>query len=70
MARCCYLNTGLALVLAFVGGKMVLTDVYRVSIGLSQAIVAALLVISMVASVVFPVGGRGNRSKKDLPQAV
>jgi tellurite resistance protein TerC len=70
MVRFHYLNTGLALVLTFVGGKMVLTDIYRVPIGLSLAIVAALLVISIVASVISPRGGRGNRSKKDLPQAV
>jgi tellurite resistance protein TerC len=70
MARFHYLNTGLALVLTFVGGKMILTDVYRVPIGLSLAIVAALLAISIIASVFSTSGKRGNRGKKDVAQVV
>jgi tellurite resistance protein TerC len=54
MGRFRYLNTGLALVLAFVGAKMMLTDLYKVPIGASLAVVAALLLGALVASVVHP----------------
>ena len=50
MGRFRYLNAGLALVLVFVGGKMILADVYEIPIGVSLAIVAALLAGSIVIS--------------------
>jgi tellurite resistance protein TerC len=43
LARLRYLNAGLAGVLLFVGGKMLLADVVHVPIGVSLAVVAALL---------------------------
>ncbi len=49
-----YLNVGLALVLAFVGAKMMLTDLYKASISLSLGVVAALLIGSIVASLLRP----------------
>ena len=49
-----YLNVGLALVLAFVGVKMMLTDLYKVPIGSSLAVVAALIIGSVVASLLRP----------------
>ncbi len=54
MGRFHYLNVGLALVLAFVGAKMMLTDLYKVPIGVSLAIVATLLVGSVIASLLRP----------------
>ena len=54
MGRFRYLNTGLALVLAFVGVKMLLTDLYKVPIGASLAIVAVLLLGALLASVLHP----------------
>jgi tellurite resistance protein TerC len=54
MGRFHYLRVGLALVLAFVGAKMMLTDLYKVPIVASLAVVAALLAGSVVASLVRP----------------
>lgn len=45
-----YLKFGLALVLMFVGGKMLLASVYEIPIWLSLAVIAALLGGSVVAS--------------------
>ena len=43
MHRFRHLETGLALVLAFIGTKMLLTDVSRIPIGVSLVVVVALL---------------------------
>lgn len=45
-----YLKLGLAVVLVFVGVKMVLTDIYKIPVGLSLAVIAAILGISIAAS--------------------
>lgn len=50
MGRFHYLQTGLGLVLTFVGVKMVLEDHYPVSIQVSLSVILALLVGSIVAS--------------------
>jgi tellurite resistance protein TerC len=49
-----HLHYGLALIVAFVGVKMLLTDVYKIPISWSLAIVAALLALSIVASLLWP----------------
>jgi tellurite resistance protein TerC len=49
------LKYGLAIILAFIGFKMVIAPFYHISSSLSLAIVGGILVISMVSSVVFPV---------------
>jgi tellurite resistance protein TerC len=49
-----YLKVGLALVLAFVGTKMLIVDVYKIPITVSLAIVAALIGGSVVASLLWP----------------
>lgn len=49
-----YLKYGLAIVLSFVGVKMVLTDIYKIPIGISLAIIAGVLTISVVASLIWP----------------
>ena len=41
--RFCYLGMGLGIVLAFIGLKMLLSGIYAIPIGLSLAIVAAIL---------------------------
>jgi tellurite resistance protein TerC len=48
------LKMGLALVLMFVGVKMVIVDYYKVPIGLSLGVIAAVLAGSVIASVVWP----------------
>jgi tellurite resistance protein TerC len=54
MGRFRYLNVGLALVLAFVGAKMLLTDLYKVPTGASLAIIATLLAGCIAASLLRP----------------
>jgi tellurite resistance protein TerC len=46
-----YLKLSLAAVLTFVGVKMVLTDLYKVPVGLSLAVIATLLAAGIAASV-------------------
>ena len=50
MDRFHYLKVGLALVLAFVGTKMLLTDIYKIPIAISLAVIATALGASIVAS--------------------
>lgn len=45
-----YLKLGLSAVLTFIGGKMVIMDVYHIPVGLSLGIVASILTISILAS--------------------
>jgi tellurite resistance protein TerC len=49
-----YLKLGLALVLCFVGVKMLITDLYKIPIAVSLAVVASLLAGSVVASLLRP----------------
>ncbi|OGR08665.1 MAG: hypothetical protein A2341_00970 [Deltaproteobacteria bacterium RIFOXYB12_FULL_58_9] len=49
-----FLKVGLGLVLAFVGAKMLLVDVVKVPIGYSLGVVGGLLLISVLASILFP----------------
>ena len=45
-----YLKVGLSLVLAFVGAKMMLVDVYKIPIGASLGVIGAVLALSVIAS--------------------
>ncbi|MFN0241992.1 MAG: TerC family protein [Planctomycetota bacterium] len=47
-----YLKVGLALVLVFVGGKMLIADAYKVPVGLSLGVIGGLLGVSVLASLV------------------
>jgi TerC family integral membrane protein len=49
-----YLRYGLALVLGFVGGKMLLNGWYHVSIGVSLGVVAGILGVSILVSFLLP----------------
>lgn len=49
-----YLKLGLSVVLVFVGAKMLLIDVYKVPIGASLGVIAAILTTAVVASLLFP----------------
>ncbi len=52
--RFAYLGTGLGVVLMFVGAKMMLTDVYKIPIAVSLGVVAAIIVVSVAASLLWP----------------
>jgi tellurite resistance protein TerC len=54
IARFRYLGAGLAAVLCFIGGKMVVEPWYRVSTGVSLGVVAGLLGLALVASLKSP----------------
>jgi tellurite resistance protein TerC len=54
MHRFHYLKLGLSVVLAFVGTKMLLADVYKVPVTASLVVIAAVLAISVAASLLFP----------------
>ena len=49
-----FLQLGLSVVLIFVGVKMLLADWYKVPIGLSLGVIAAVLTLSVVVSLLFP----------------
>lgn len=46
-----YLKAGLAVILVFVGFKMMLMDVYKINTGVSLGIVALVIAVSIIASV-------------------
>ncbi len=50
MHRFVYLKLGLALVLVWVGTKMLLLDLYKIPTGVSLAVVAAILTVAVTAS--------------------
>jgi tellurite resistance protein TerC len=52
--RFVYLGMGLGIVLAFIGIKMLLSGIYAIPIGVSLAIVAAILIGSIIISLLFP----------------
>jgi TerC family integral membrane protein len=45
-----YLKVGLSFVLCFVGAKMMLVDIYKIPIGASLAVIAGVLLLSVLAS--------------------
>jgi tellurite resistance protein TerC len=55
-----YLPYGLSLILVFVGIKMLLVDIYKIPIGIALGTVAAILAISIIASLLFPPKGEGE----------
>jgi tellurite resistance protein TerC len=57
-----YLRYGLGVVLSFVGLKMMLVDIYKIPIGISLAVVAGILLTSIMASFVpKPASSDSNR---------
>jgi tellurite resistance protein TerC len=60
-----YLPYGLSFILVFVGIKMLLVDIYKVPIGIALGTVAGVLVISVVASIVFPPKPEATRTETD-----
>jgi tellurite resistance protein TerC len=49
-----YLKVGLSLILIFIGAKMVLANVYTLPIGYALLIVASILILSVIASILWP----------------
>jgi tellurite resistance protein TerC len=53
IGRFAYLGTGLGIVLMFVGIKMMISDIYKIPIGVSLAVVALVLAGAMIISLVW-----------------
>ncbi len=51
-----YLNYGLSIILVFVGIKMLISDYYHIPVPIALAVVAIVLVVSIIASVVHTTG--------------
>jgi tellurite resistance protein TerC len=49
-----FLQIGLALVLTFIGCKMLVSEFWKIPIGLSLGVVAAILAASVLVSLLFP----------------
>jgi len=49
-----YLQYGLAVILGFVGIKMLITDFYQIHVGVSLVIIAIVLALSIIASLLWP----------------
>ncbi len=49
-----HLHYGLSFILAFVGTKMLLAEVYKISTGTSLGVIGATLVLSIIASLLWP----------------
>jgi tellurite resistance protein TerC len=47
-----YLHYGLAAILVFVGGKMLLTDVYKIPVGISLSVIVLILAASIIPSLI------------------
>jgi tellurite resistance protein TerC len=55
MGRFHYLGTGLALILLFIGGKMVLSGIVKVPALMSLGVIVCVLSIAVLASLLRPV---------------
>jgi tellurite resistance protein TerC len=49
-----HLQYGLAVILGFVGIKMLITDFYKINIGASLAVIASVITLSIIASLIWP----------------
>ncbi len=67
MQKFVYLKVGLALVLSFIGLKMLIVDLYKIPIGLSLSVVLALLAGSIAASLL---RGRNDAQLNSTPVKV
>ena len=59
-----YLKLGLAAVLVFVGVKMLMTDLYKIPVGLSLAVIALMLGASVAASLLWPKAAESRDSSR------
>lgn len=64
-----HLNYGLAAILAFVGAKMMLVDFFKIPIGISLSVVAAILLASVVASLIWPKPQAAAPPPPEVPQS-
>jgi tellurite resistance protein TerC len=64
-----YLKSGLALVLVFVGAKMLIADVYTIPIGISLAVIVSMLAMAVAGSLLWPRSAPvGDRLEEPIAQ--
>ena len=63
-----HLATGLGVILAFVGVKMLISDFYHLPIALSLGVIALVLAASVVASLLFPPREEPEAEQQPAPQ--
>ena len=63
-----FLDEGLAVVLVFIGGKMIGEKWVRVSVDTSLAVVGGVLLVALLASVLVPASGKGKAAPKRTPE--
>jgi tellurite resistance protein TerC len=59
------LNYGLAVILVFIGTKMVLIDIYKIPVAVSLAVVVGILLLTMLISVKTAGGASSERRPSD-----
>lgn len=62
-----YLHYGLSAILVFVGVKMLLADIYKMPVGIALGVVSAILLVSIIASVVRARKMKTASAPSDLP---
>jgi tellurite resistance protein TerC len=65
MDRFAYLSHGLAVILAFIGVKMLLIDVWHPPIWLSLAVIAGVLAVTAILSLRVPPAAGGEPSPEE-----
>ena len=63
-----YLHYGLTFILVFIGVKMLLTDIYHIPTSIALLILAAVLAISIIASLVWPAREKKVKVEVDVGQ--
>jgi len=65
-----YLRYGLAVVLVFIGIKMLLAEVYHIPIYVALSVVVGVLLLSVLASLIYPVPEASVPTPDDFPREV
>ena len=63
-----FLDEGLAVVLVFIGGKMIAERWVRVPVDTSLAVVGGVLLVALLASVLLPARGKRKAGPKQTPE--
>lgn len=66
----CYLHYGLSAVLAFVGLKMVLADIFPVPLPISLGVIVSILAISVIASLARPTAPKRREEPAPQPRLI
>lgn len=62
-----YLHYGLSAILVFVGVKMLIADIYKIPIGIALAVIAGILLFSVIASLMRPDANASVKTPEESP---